>query len=139
MTRTHESPVGSGSCGNFSKGLAWIIADIKCCLYRCSRYGFRIETGNEPTPASSSVHLWLQLGRRSFAYERQPHLLRSALHPSALSSGKSHDHERIRYSQEQSDPLSYLASNPRPSSFTAIEISLGSQRQRTWTCFPGFS
>src|SRR3984957_3855009 len=28
MTRTHESPVGSGSCDNFSKGLAWIIADI---------------------------------------------------------------------------------------------------------------
>src|SRR4029077_1451571 len=75
----------------------------------------------------------------SFAYERQLHLLRSALHPSALSSGKSHDHDRIRYFREQSDPLSYLASNPRPSSFTAIEISLGSQRQRTWTCFPGFS
>src|SRR5271163_829774 len=28
MTRTHESPVGRGSCDNFSRGLAWIIADI---------------------------------------------------------------------------------------------------------------
>src|SRR5580700_1889009 len=28
IIRTHESPVGSGSCDNFSKGLAWIIADI---------------------------------------------------------------------------------------------------------------
>ena len=28
MTRTHESPVGSGSWDNFSTGLAWIIADI---------------------------------------------------------------------------------------------------------------
>jgi hypothetical protein len=28
MIRTHESPVGSGSCDNFSKGLAWIVADI---------------------------------------------------------------------------------------------------------------
>src|SRR5271156_3701558 len=28
MTRTHESPVGSGSCDNFSTGLAWIVADI---------------------------------------------------------------------------------------------------------------
>jgi hypothetical protein len=28
MTRTHESPVGSGSGDNFSTGLAWIVADI---------------------------------------------------------------------------------------------------------------
>src|SRR3984885_760390 len=28
IIRTHESPVGSGSCDNFSRGLAWIIADI---------------------------------------------------------------------------------------------------------------
>src|SRR5216684_5651922 len=28
ITRTHESPVGSGSCENFSSGPAWIIADI---------------------------------------------------------------------------------------------------------------
>src|SRR5580692_1187684 len=28
MTRTHESPVGSGSCDNLSTGLTWIIADI---------------------------------------------------------------------------------------------------------------
>ena len=28
MIRTHESPVGSGSCDNFSRGVAWIIADI---------------------------------------------------------------------------------------------------------------
>jgi hypothetical protein len=29
IIRTHESPVGSGSCDNFSMGLAWIIADIR--------------------------------------------------------------------------------------------------------------
>src|SRR5580658_8164417 len=28
IIRTHESPVGIGSCDNFSRGLAWIIADI---------------------------------------------------------------------------------------------------------------
>src|SRR5258708_692816 len=28
ITRTHESAVGSGSCDKFSRGLAWIIADI---------------------------------------------------------------------------------------------------------------
>jgi hypothetical protein len=32
MTKTHESPVGSGSCENFSRGLAWIMADIIFCL-----------------------------------------------------------------------------------------------------------
>jgi hypothetical protein len=28
MTRTQESPEGSGCGDNFSRGLAWIIADI---------------------------------------------------------------------------------------------------------------
>src|SRR5260370_33868301 len=36
ITRTHESPVGSGSCDNFSRGLAWIIADIVFSLWMFS-------------------------------------------------------------------------------------------------------
>src|SRR6202050_4479921 len=70
MTRTHESPVGRGSCDNFSMGLAWIIADISVLFIDCLDMDFESKR-NKPTPASSSVHLWLQLGRRSFAYERQ--------------------------------------------------------------------
>src|SRR6267154_5346274 len=64
ITRTHESPVGSRSCDNFSRGLAWIIADINLLsvLYRCSRYRFGIVIGNLLTAVSSTVHLWLQLG-----------------------------------------------------------------------------
>jgi hypothetical protein len=46
----------------------------------------------------------------------QPHRLRSALHPSALSSGKSHDHEWIHGSREPSGPLSHQCQIlvPRP-------------------------
>src|SRR5277367_4090075 len=107
IIRTHESPVGSRSCDNFSRGLAWIIADISFLSLLMPRYRFRIAIENQPTPANSSSHHWLQLCRCSFAYERRLHLLRSALHPSVLSSGKSRDHERILYSPEPSDPISY--------------------------------
>src|SRR5712664_3371198 len=50
IIRTQESPVGSGSCDNFSRGVAWITVDINLLFssllfsYRCSRYGFGIVT-----------------------------------------------------------------------------------------------
>src|SRR6202451_1977639 len=73
MTRTHESPVGSGSFDNFSKGLAWIIADIsvlfidaldmdfgseretnllqrvRLCIFGCSLAGALSHMNDDPT------------------------------------------------------------------------------------------
>src|SRR6267154_624102 len=45
IIRTHESPVGSGSCDNFSRGLAWIMADINL-LSRCFQYRFFLDARN---------------------------------------------------------------------------------------------
>src|ERR1700733_6048634 len=106
IIRTHESPVGIGSCGNFSRGLAWIIADISFLSLLILSILLSNRNRKLPTSASPFVDRYQQFGRRPFAYEQQPHRLRSALHPSALSSGKSHDHEWIPGSREPSGPLS---------------------------------
>src|ERR1700675_1026395 len=40
IIRTHESPVGIGSCDNFSRGLAWILADIIVSSSRFTNISF---------------------------------------------------------------------------------------------------
>src|SRR5580658_2614950 len=106
IIRTHESPVGIGSCDNFSRGLAWMMADIIVSSSRCTSFSFESESGSYLLPRAP-LSIVAELGPRPFAYERQSHRLRSALHPSALSSGKSHDHEWIPGSREPSGRLSY--------------------------------
>src|SRR4029077_3280170 len=71
ITKTHESPVGSGSCDNFSRGLAWIMADINLLS---SMLWISISNPNRklPTPASPAVHRWPSLPVL-FAYKRQLH------------------------------------------------------------------
>src|ERR1700681_5042817 len=44
IIRTHESPVGCGSCDNFSRGLAWIMADIIVSSSRCTNIAFESES-----------------------------------------------------------------------------------------------
>src|SRR6266576_3687221 len=50
IIRTHESPVGSGSCDNFSRGLAWIMVDMIGSSSRCTNIAFESESGRYLLP-----------------------------------------------------------------------------------------
>src|SRR5216683_1607840 len=51
MTRTHESPVGSGSCDSFSRGLASIVVDIDALsLDAPSIDALSVDSGSETAP-----------------------------------------------------------------------------------------
>src|SRR5438128_12562726 len=88
------SPAGSGSCDNFSRGLVWIIADITP-LYRWFRYGFRIVTGNYLIWRVLLCILGCSLAGALSHLNDNPTFF-GELHPSTLSSGRCHVHERNR-------------------------------------------